>query len=306
MAMRTHLALALGALLLGAGAAAGPPAAATEPAAPVAADETIGQFNMAGGNDEHGPKGDEVPDALVRSVEDRRPAFMTLEESCRDWTDRLRSRLPGYTVVFHAVTAGDGKPAQCKHPSDFGNAVLFRNDLGFDANTAVAHPLESPAGYEQREMLCVRSEARKTAVCGTHLTVGSDGPHLRARRHEASVAARILATDYAGYHRFLGGDLNDDPLSGATDNFYHPGYARGAHGEFKEADSPCGNEIKRGYWIWSIPPRWVSCRSGESTHSQGKIDYLFTPPSVRVSWADATHASHSDHDPLWAGVALPS
>ncbi|MEV8017996.1 endonuclease/exonuclease/phosphatase family protein [Streptomyces sp. NPDC086554] len=306
MRIREKAALALSGILLGTGVVAGAPGAyADEPAPAVVPSEyTIGQFNMAGGNEEHGPKGNEVPDALVSSVNDRDPAFMTLQETCRDWNERLQSQLPDYTVVFDPVTGGDGTTARCKHPSDFGNAVLFRNDLGFDAATAVAHPLESPAGYEQREMLCVRSESRKTVACSTHLTVGNDGPHLRARRHEASVAKGILANTYAGYTKVLGGDLNDDPLSGATDNFYHPNYQRGAHGESKEVDSPCGNEIKRGFWIWTFPPAYIYCRSGESTHSQGKIDYLFVPSATDVKWADATHATHSDHDPLWAGVVI--
>ncbi|WP_159052059.1 endonuclease/exonuclease/phosphatase family protein [Streptomyces niveiscabiei] len=293
-------ALALAGILIGTGWAPG--ASAAEPAPAALTEHTIGQFNMAGGHAEYGPKGDEVPDALVRSVDDRRPAFMTLSEACRDWNARLESQLPDYTVVFHPVTNGSGQIAQCKHPSDFGNAVLFRDDLGFDAATAVPHGLESPVGYEQREMLCVRSDSRRLAVCSAHLTVGDDRPHLDARRHEAAVAARILATEYAGYTRFLGGDLNDDPLSGATDNFYHPDYRRDAHGQFKEIDSPCGNEMKAGFWIRSLPPVWIWCRSGESTHSQGKIDYLFVEPSLRVAWADATHATYSDHDPLWAGI----
>ncbi|MFF9900153.1 endonuclease/exonuclease/phosphatase family protein [Streptomyces longispororuber] len=305
--IRKKAVLVLSGILLGTGAALGPPASAGEAEPRVRADYTIGQFNMAGGHKEHGPKGNEAPDALVRSVQDRQPVFVALQEACRDWNDRLVERLaPAYDIVFDPVTLGDGRTATCwpPHTAEFGNALLFRKDFGFDTATKVAHALQSPAGYEQREMVCVRAESRKVVACSTHLTVGDDSKSLNARRHEASVARQILATTYAGYTKFLGGDLNDDPLSGALDNFYDPGYQRGARGEFKEVDSPCGNEIKVGHLIPSLPPTWIWCRSGESTHGAGKLDYLLVPPSTHVDWADATHATHSDHDPLWAGVVF--
>src|SRR4051794_6718095 len=115
MPIRRRTAIVLGAALLAVGVAWSPNAAAAGtggPAEPDAAAEyTIGQFNMAGGNAEHGPKGNEAPDALVRSVNDRLPAFMTLEETCRDWNDRLQSQLPDYTVAFHPVTGGGGEIA---------------------------------------------------------------------------------------------------------------------------------------------------------------------------------------------------
>ena len=270
-------------------------------AAPV--EYAIGTFNMAGGNDEHGGKGDEAPDALVRSVRDRSPAFVTVQEGCEDWSDRLRRQLPDYTVRFDEVLARAPEPgrppqvAQCRHPSKFGNAILYRNDFGIDGDP-VGHGLGSPATFEQREMLCVPSHARKIVVCSAHLTNGDDSDRLEARRAEARVAAGILATTYAGYTTFLAGDLNDDPLSAATDDFYHPYYRRGAHGGFKEVDSPCGNDMRE------FGPFGLYCRSGEPTHGIDKIDYLFVTPTVYVRWADATFALHSDHDPLWAGVSL--
>src|SRR5688572_22285859 len=87
---RTHCSpaaatLVLAAMLLTIIVTAGPADAATE--------VQIGTFNMAGGNEMHGPKGDEAPDALVASVQDRQPAFVALQEACRDWTERLDSEL---------------------------------------------------------------------------------------------------------------------------------------------------------------------------------------------------------------------
>ncbi|PKV83053.1 endonuclease/exonuclease/phosphatase family protein [Streptomyces sp. TLI_146] len=258
MRLRHRAALALSGLLLGTGLA-WPQVAAAGAARPAATAEIIGQFNMAGGNSEHGGTGDEAADALVRSVKDRRPAFMTLQETCADWVARLKSQLADYSVAFHPVQQRAGGPnSTCVHPSDFGNGVLVRNDLGFaDPDHPDIHPLQSPPDFEQREMQCLRSPSRALAVCTAHLTVGNDGKHLRARRHEASVAQGILATEYAGYTHFLGGDLNDDPLSGATDNFYALGYGRGAHGEFKEVGSPCRNDIKPGFLIVAPWPVWT-------------------------------------------------
>ena len=274
------------------------------------ADYQIGTFNMAGGNAEHGPKGNEAPDALVRSVNDRKPAFIVLQEACRDWSERLDSELGDYTVKFDPVqTHGSGPTAQCKHPSEFGNAILYRNDFGIDMDP-VAHDLQSPENMEQREMLCVKSEAKRVAICSAHLSAGGKEEEVNARRAEAMVAMDILAVEYAGYTKFLGGDLNDDPLSAVTDNFYHSDYKRGAYGEFKGVDSPCGNDMKERTGF----PQWVYCRSGEFTHDDWiweegrpgglKIDFMFVSPSVDVRWGDATYAIHSDHDPLWASVTF--
>jgi len=270
----------------------------------------VGTFNMAGGHDEHGPKGEEAPEALVGSVNDRNPAFIALQEACRDWSTYLDDRLPNYTVKFDPVVKDrDGLVAQCEHPSDFGNAVLYRNDLGPDLAQAEGHSLDSPVGTEQREMLCVRFEANNFTACSAHLTSGDSDEEIAARRTEAFEAREILATTYADSTRFLGGDLNAPPVSDVTDVFYHTDYGFGATGGYKEVNSPCGNDIDDGFPVGGPP-----CRSGETTHddwifeegspSAQKIDFIFVTPSVSIESADATSAIHSDHDPLWADVSF--
>ncbi|WP_157868896.1 endonuclease/exonuclease/phosphatase family protein [Streptomyces atriruber] len=313
--VRTLVSLAalLGSTLLWTGPAAS--AAPTEPGAvpAAAASYTIGQFNMAGGNTQHGDDGDEAPDALVRSVQDRKPAFMTLNEACADWSNRLQSQLGSeYTVLFDPVTKGAGGPnTKCYHPvgvpeeqrTDFGNGLLVRNDLGFDTTTLVGHGLGTSADREQREMLCMTSPARQLALCSVHLTHNSKSE----RRKESARAREILDTTYAGYTKFLGGDLNAEPLHQAPDNFYHSDYGRGALGQFKEADSHCGNDPHWGDVIGGAPfPVFLWCRDGEATMAgdNKKIDYLFVPMSTHVDWADATDALHSDHKLLWAGVTF--
>lgn len=288
------------------------------PASAASTDYIIGQFNIAGGNNEYGKHGMEAPDALVTSVQTRgsKLAFVTLQEGCRDWMERLREKLPDYEVAYDAINGGnDDHPVRCYHEvdnpkGDQVNAILYRKDFGIDT-APVAYDLGTPRDKEHREMLCVASQARKIVICSAHLSSGDLGD----RRNEAARAADILRTTYAGYTRMVGGDMNDDPLSAVSDNFYAPGYEHGAHGEFKEVDTPCGNDVKEGYdsWIWDpisgFPmPYHTVCRSGETTHkglTGQKIDYLFVPLNVTVHSADATSSKYSDHIPLWADITVP-
>ncbi|MFG1948761.1 PKD domain-containing protein [Nonomuraea sp. NPDC048826] len=265
----------------------------------------IGQFNMAGGNDDHGHKGDEAPDALVRSIENRDPAFVTVQEGCQDWLERLDALLPAYSVHFDPVlTERGGAPADCKHPSPFGNAIIYRDDLGIDTRPE-GYSLGSPAGSEQRELLCVASAARRFVICSTHL---SSGDSHEDRKHEAAEAKEILESEYAGYTTFLGGDLNAEPGEDPLDSFYHSGYGSGADGTLKEVDSPCRNVITERLLVLTPLPVFIPCRSGESTHgnlfTRKKIDYLFVSPDIHVRDADVTNALHSDHDPLWADITV--
>ena len=47
-----------------------------------------------------------------------------------------------------------------------------------------------------------------------------------------------------------------------------------------------------------------NCRSGPATHSDGKIDYLFVTPSVRINGRSVTKARYSGHSLVWAIVAF--
>ncbi|WP_405676649.1 endonuclease/exonuclease/phosphatase family protein [Streptomyces sp. NBC_01511] len=310
LALAGAIALLATALVTTSAAADSPNSSPAAPAAsaPAPAQYQIGTFNMAGGNAEHGTKGDEAPEALARSVRDRMPAVVAIQEGCGDWTLALWNKLreQQYDVLLNPVLQRAGGPnAECYHPNSFGfgNGLIMRKDIGFDPNTYRAHELTKNAAVdparkdhkEQREMLCVTAPARNLVACSVHLT--HDDRQLRIA--EAAEARRILAVEYAGHTKLVGGDLNDDPLSAAADQFYDSGYGFGARGELKEADSICGNKITPVANIY-----WTPCRLGEGTHGTGKIDYLFVSPRVHVRWADATSANHSDHVPLWAEVTL--
>jgi endonuclease/exonuclease/phosphatase family metal-dependent hydrolase len=294
-------------------------AAPTPAQAATTVDITIGQFNMAGGNKDYGWRGNEVPDALIRSIEGRSPklAFVTINEGCEDWLRYLDDQLAGYSVAFNAVRTGSGAVARCKttpedqpdytprHESDFGNAVIFRDDLGVDA--ANEYDLGTPTG-EKREMYCVEATAKRIVICSAHLT--SDNSSYREL--EGARAKSILATTYADYTKFVGGDLNATPLETELDSFYHSDYGFGATGELKEVDSPCLNAMQETYLGYiGENPIYLPCRDGEPTHDAlgdiiqvDKLDYIFVSPTVFVRTADATSSTYSDHDPLWADVTF--
>jgi endonuclease/exonuclease/phosphatase family metal-dependent hydrolase len=231
----------------------------------------IGQFNMAGGNEAFGNKIAEPPEALIGEVLTRRPLFITIQEACQDWMSSLDARLGQYSIAFDTVRVSKfGRVARCQHPSDFGNAILYRDDLGIDQPLEAYdlgtgdEPTAAPE-LEQREMVCVRSNRRKLAVCSAHLTNRRE----EVRRDEARVAREIIRGRYAGYTVFFGGDLNDIPNSAVANTF----------ADFKEVDG-----------------------ASRITMGRRKLDYLFVPKDVQVDFAEVTNNGRSDHAMLWAGI----
>lgn len=267
----------------------------------------VGQFNMAGGTTEHGGEPSAPADAFAEDVRDRKPAFVAMQETCRDWDERLEKRLPGYTVVFSPVrnlARNPGSPARCHHPTDFGNTLLVKDGLGFATSRPEVHQLGSTDGDEYREMACVRSAERRLVFCSAHLTPG-EGKFLDSRRREVATVARVLRTKYDGDSVVLGGDINDLPSSGVLGELYHRDYGRGARGALKEASGPCGDAMKPEKRASQLPrARYEPCRSGEPTHSKGKLDYLFVSPSLRVISNEYAYSGHSDHKQVWARIEV--
>lgn len=318
---------AAGCLVGPSAAAAAPPSAPAASSAPAPSSITrqpvqvadsdepiIGQFNMAGGSDAHGRKGLEVADALAADINSRMPrlAFLTINEGCLDWLDRVEALLPDtYRMHFDAVRGGDGAVATCKHDSPFGNAIIYKQSVLPDPQP-VAHELPAVEGLEKREMLCLRSFAKVLVVCTAHLV--HSGENVEQRKREAAEVKRVLAAHYAGSTVFLAGDLNDVPGSAVLSNFYHRNYrsagSDAAHGTFKEAFSPCRNEIKQTTETDDDPVTY--CRGGDTTHKRlgtvfsDKLDYVFVPPSVTVHSVQRIWSSHSDHAQLWATVSIPT
>jgi endonuclease/exonuclease/phosphatase family metal-dependent hydrolase len=267
----------------------------------------VGQFNMAGGTTEHGAEPTAPADAFAEDVRDRKPVFVAMQETCRDWDERLEKRLPGYTVVFSPVrnlARNPGSPARCHHPTDFGNTLLVKDGMGFETRKPDVHQLGSTDGDEYREMACVRSAERRLVFCAAHLTPG-EGKLLTSRQREVATVARVLRTKYDGDTVVLGGDINDLPSSGVLGRLYHRDYGQGARGALKDASGPCGDAVKPEKRASQLPrSRYVPCRSGEPTHSKGKLDYLFVSSSVRVVSNEQAYSAHSDHKQVWARIRV--
>ncbi|MDP8928536.1 MAG: peptidoglycan DD-metalloendopeptidase family protein [Actinomycetota bacterium] len=283
-------------------------------------DYTVGTFNMYGHLGNKG--GTEVADAVVDSVNDRKPLVVALQEVCETQAEHIDKELPNYKVFFDpSLHEDEWNPEHEDDPlcgdkdgsdgdgTEFGNAVLYDTEVMGEDPVSYGYPLS-----EQRKMACVFGEATNVAACSVHLSTKTKERTSEAER------VRLIARDelrhefpdaptFDGRTRIIGGDFNGRPDSlddDTTDHMYHRDYGSGAKGEFKEVDSPCGDTIKdRG---GSGQP----CRDGESTTDDWgwfeeqpwgtKIDYIFIDRHVQIGWADATSSDHSDHDPLWAGV----
>lgn len=277
------------------------------PAAGGAPGFVVATFNMGGGHPVYSHHA-AAPDALaarIDGIERRRGpvAFVALQEACRDWVERLDRLLPGHIARFDPVLTTYRADIRCRNPI-FGNAVLYRADLGIDVSPA-GHRLDSPPPLEQREMLCVRSRARRLTLCTTHLSYNS----VAIRRIEMATARRVLDTGYAGDTKIVGGDLNDVPRSSAFDGFYRPAYGRASRGGFTEAGGRCGGNVRERAAPdgGDEPPSGSFCRSGPATYGSGadakKLDYLFVSPELRIRGAGTAGTPYSDHRLLWAHLS---
>ena len=290
------------------------------PSAQAAADYTLGTFNMWGHIKHKG--GLEVANAVVDSVNDRKPLVVVLQEVCETQAEHIDNELSEYEVFFdpslHELEWNVGhwgdplcgnKDGSDGDGAEFGNAVLYNVDVMGD----------SPASYgfqlsDERKMACVFGDT-KVVACAVHLATDKTERNREAERVRLIVRDELRhefsdAPTFDGRTRIIGGDFNGTPNDeddDTTDYMYHGDYGSGAKGEFKEVDSPCGNSISK-----------EDCRDGETTHDDAppsfeegtpwstkrKIDYVFVDRHVQVRWADATSAYHSDHDPLWASVTF--
>ena len=271
---------------------------------------TVGQFNMYGNKGHHGDPGlddeDGIVPAIVRSVDDRNPTFMSLNEACQSQTDALEQQLGGhYKVYFAPITRYDGDGnvggVTCDDGSAYGNAVLYRTDFADDIR-GTPYNLDTPQydedGNERRGAACVSSASKGTTFCAVHLTAEGGDEGDDARDTETRNLRDSLDRDYPGNTILMGGDFNATPGSDPMNNIYEPRYGGDAEGRFKEVDSTGGS--------------LGGCRSGGNTHGGiggrhvfgKKIDYIFTTPDVEIHDAQATHSPVSDHSPLWSDVTF--
>lgn len=291
-------------------------------------DQTVGTFNMAGSakndaEDGRATDDDTVVDAIVRSVEDREPTFLALQEVCSNQAYALASELDDYEVHFEPIQKmkADGtlEFQQCSgNGALYGNAVLYRSDFaddifpipyqggggtqggaGYDLGTPdLTDEDGEPRGHEKRGMACVASTQKNVVFCSAHLT-SDDGAATEAETQRIN---EILEEEYPGYTALVGGDFNSKPSDESMGNMYDEEYGNGASGNLKEVDSVDEGTVFGADY----------CRGGESTHGDNywvystrkKIDYIFVSKDVEIHDADATHSDDSDHDPLWSDVTF--
>jgi endonuclease/exonuclease/phosphatase family metal-dependent hydrolase len=222
------------------------------------------QFNTSG-NVRYG--GD--PQAGVdigNSVLSLRPHVVTINEICRNQSDRLDSWLTdmGYPVqVTHFQTIPTfvtSRGFTCR----FGNALV---SIGEGSQQLIDHDLLPSAGLEQRAMTC--ADVRLPLVvraCVTHLTNGTDASRSNVRVTQISaVAGEPNLRDRVNRRAplVLGGDMNVSPRGDSHNpDQLDPLYAWQGAGPFLEVEG-----TRTG-----CDPPWPPC---EATHGWRKIDYIF-------------------------------
>lgn len=316
-------------------------------------DGIFGQFNMWGSVG-HWGETEGLVESIGASVRSREPVALALQEVCENQIEALAADLKGYDYVFEPAwdepraTEDPGnenrRPTECRGiPGEgddaalqprYGNAVLFREGLGFatDDGKVGRYDLGTFHGDnpEYRTMVCTSSTELNTAVCSAHLSAGS-GKYENANRTIETRNVAYYANAFFGDHSLIiGADLNTEPDDELTDLLYHEDYHDGSTGQYRELMSDCLNQMspycKRGDPTLGAVDSDTHQRSGDPGR---KFDYLFASTNVEEeNWAvtqpsencpnpvyeneylDADDAelaqwetmSCSDHEMLWATV----
>jgi endonuclease/exonuclease/phosphatase family metal-dependent hydrolase len=255
----------------------GPPSRGTTAAA-AAVTAQVGTFNIAGNTRNHGST--EIADDVVRSMLDRRPMVMMLQESCYAQFHHTRARLASlYSGAFFKVP-----DRKCDGGAgSFGNVLLWRRDA-LAVNHTKQYHLNSAPGLEKRQMGCAKSDRPPLVACTLHL---SQHDQKSSKDREMAVVAKTARGWATKYPVIVGGDFNSTPDEPQLDSMYLPDYGRGASGIFREIDN-------------------LGSRTGEPTHEEGKYDYIFFTRNLRWHWGDATFSrkDRSDHKPLWGALTM--
>ena len=241
------------------------------------------QFNLCG-NACNGAGLGVVTD-LVKSINERTPFAITLNEVCENQYLRLRADLIPYDGRF------DPTGATCRNGARFGNAILVR---ATNVNVVGSWELPNPAGDEARRLMCVSTQlsaAASLVICVTHISNVSG--NIAA---QVTLVARIVNGLSLDNAVLLGGDFNTDPADARLNALYRVCYSSGT-GAFDEADSAgCASRSV-------IDGNAGSDVINEDTYGRQKFDYIFLSDGDWSSaGADATEAVNglSDHDVLWA------
>jgi endonuclease/exonuclease/phosphatase family metal-dependent hydrolase len=243
-------------------------------ARPTATPLTLLQLNMCGNACTSG--GLDVVDELVRTVAERRPFAVTLNEVCENQFGQLRADLAGYHGQF------DPTGPKCRNGERYGNAAFLRT-----AELTVVGSWQLPALIfeEDRRLLCVAGPPLgpgPVIVCVTHLSV--DRSNLPGQIDAVATVLSGLTGPLV-----LAGDFNSDPADARMDSLYQRFHEVDA-GDRGVLNQPVGSDVLN-----------------EDTYDRHKFDYIFlSDDGWSTSGADAADAvnGRSDHDGLWATVTL--
>lgn len=250
---------------------------------PAAADARYNylQFNMCGRlciNDGNDSAFSGVVDAVFDSIQDFRPIVVSLQEVCSSQHNSLESRLKssGFPMEGEFITT-KADSAPCRGDKSFGISIFVK---GTDVIREVVELRNRTSAAEKRKMICARfnvTPSVRIRGCSTHL-VPRDQDSFYNQLQITDVANYLNPRASSGTAIVLGGDFNATPAQLGQI------YASGS-GQFREVDDP----------------------QNESTHSSGKIDYIFVNQQRFYNLTgDATTSSFSDHSPLRGTATVTS
>ncbi|WP_432129232.1 endonuclease/exonuclease/phosphatase family protein [Streptomyces sp. bgisy082] len=232
---------------------------------------------------------------------------LLLTEACYGQYAALRDSLTGYQPVWLATSSGPAGCGKWTATGDkrFGMAVFVKSTAPVERLTADLP--ENPVDSNKRALLCARGgvEGRTALACVTHLTHKGDRDENdedllnTARIQQArAVRARVDAWSLPGnLPVILGGDFNAHPGEPEMGEFYGFQGGTGRYGEVDETDE---DRFPTGCAGLNY------CRSGESTHDNGKLDYIFVSADhFKTVQGDAMGrtANMSDHHLLRGAAA---
>jgi len=277
---------------------------------PANAASAIGilQFNMCG----NVCTNDSIPtaDAVVSSITNHspQPAFVMLEEVCRDQYNEIWNLLPTYDGYFIKTVTGG-----CSGGSmDYGIAILTKT---FSWTQLGPWKLPEQVGYtsdEDRYLGCLQTStfggSQPIVACVTHISTNS---------HNQPGQVQFVASKgsyyYNGHKVIVGGDFNLTPPVQSMNPMYDSAYSPTGSGIFNEADADPSTLSRTGGGAGSTYNEYTVCGGnrkpcgyGKTYSPTSKIDYIFASDFDFTSRsADATYSTVSDHTPLW-GLVTPT
>jgi endonuclease/exonuclease/phosphatase family metal-dependent hydrolase len=293
--IRPLRALAIGIVLVLAGALCNPPAASAASLRLRVLDfNACDQFGRGNAACDATPS--QRASAIVQSINSYAPNVVTLQEVCHSTVDMIIASLgPSWRAQFFSTyTTTDPRCQSVDHT--WGIAVLARSPV---LDNPQSFTLGVETSGEVRTLLCVDVAVGLTArTCTTHLTSGSDAK-AAAQSNTAIDQINPWTTTSTV---LVGGDFNLNVRACGNTNI-STGLQRWYAGRFGAGVTRCYTGTGSMYEV----DQYRAGGDGiydESTLGSGKIDFIFgNRQHVNADYdGDATSSGLSDHDPLRGAV----